>query len=84
MRIVYAEDDAVVRANVAMLLVKFGVDVHEARDGGEALALCRAASDKKCKPAHKVHHYFSPSTWAGLDFAMRLISAWLKPLAFRA
>lgn len=46
MRIVYAEDDAVVRANVAMLLVKFGVDVHEARDGGEALALCRAFHPK--------------------------------------
>lgn len=46
MRIVYAEDDPVVRANVAMLLVKFGVDVHEARDGGEALALCRAFRPK--------------------------------------
>jgi CheY-like chemotaxis protein len=46
MRIVYAEDDAVVRANVAMLLVTYGVDVHEARDGGEALALCRAFRPK--------------------------------------
>jgi len=42
LRIVYAEDDPVVRADVAMLLVKYGVDVHEARDGSEALALCIA------------------------------------------
>jgi CheY-like chemotaxis protein len=41
MRIVYAEDDPFVRAAITMLLVEQGVDVHEARDGGEAIMLCR-------------------------------------------
>ena len=41
MRIVYAEDDPLVRAAITMLLVDRGVDVHEARDGGEAIMLCR-------------------------------------------
>jgi len=42
MRIVYAEDDASVRAIFTTLLVSHGVHVHEAHDGGEAIALCRA------------------------------------------
>lgn len=41
MRIIYAEDDPLVRENIAGLLVSQGVDVHEARDGGEAILLCR-------------------------------------------
>jgi CheY-like chemotaxis protein len=41
MRIVYAEDDPLVRATITTLLVDQGVDVHEARDGGEAIMLCR-------------------------------------------
>ena len=41
MRIIYAEDDPLIRANIARLLVSQGIDVHEARDGGEAILLCR-------------------------------------------
>jgi len=41
MRIVYAEDDPVVRQGVAAQLVAEGVDVLEAADGEEALWLCR-------------------------------------------
>jgi len=42
MRIVYAEDEPLIRETVAALLVGQGIDVHEARDGGEAILLCRA------------------------------------------
>jgi CheY-like chemotaxis protein len=41
MRIVYAEDDAQVRETITSMLVNFGLAVHEARDGGEAVLLCR-------------------------------------------
>jgi CheY-like chemotaxis protein len=41
MRIVYAEDDPLVRQTIATLLVGQGVDVIEAGDGEEAIWLCR-------------------------------------------
>jgi len=41
MRVVYAEDDALLRATITEMLVDYGIDVHEARDGGEAVLLCR-------------------------------------------
>lgn len=41
MRLVYAEDDPFVRETIASMLVAFGVDVYEARDGGEAIVLCK-------------------------------------------
>lgn len=41
MRIVYAEDDPLVRQTITTLLVGQGVDVIEAGDGEEAIWLCR-------------------------------------------
>src|ERR1700675_653574 len=41
MRIVYAEDDALVRQTITTLLVGQGVDVIEAGDDEEAIWLCR-------------------------------------------
>jgi len=41
MKIVYAEDDPLVRQAIATLLVGHGVDVLEAEDGEEAIWLCR-------------------------------------------
>jgi len=42
MRIVYAEDNPMIREAIATLLVGEGIDVHEASDGGEAILLCKA------------------------------------------
>jgi CheY-like chemotaxis protein len=39
-RIVYAEDDAQVRAGVAQMLVEHGLAVHECTNGEEAAQLC--------------------------------------------
>jgi CheY-like chemotaxis protein len=39
-RVVYAEDDALVRAGVAQMLVEHGVAVHECANGDEAARLC--------------------------------------------
>jgi CheY-like chemotaxis protein len=39
-RVVYAEDDALVRAGVAQMLVAHGLAVHECSNGDEALQLC--------------------------------------------
>jgi CheY-like chemotaxis protein len=41
MKIVYAEDDPLVRQSIATLLAGQGVDVLEAGDGEEAIWLCR-------------------------------------------
>jgi two-component system response regulator len=39
-RVVYAEDDALVRARVAQMLVAHGLAVHECSNGDEAAQLC--------------------------------------------
>jgi len=39
-RVVYAEDDALVRAGVAQMLVAHGLAVHECSNGDEAAQLC--------------------------------------------
>jgi response regulator NasT len=39
-RVVYAEDDALVRAGVAQMLVEHGLAVHECANGDEAAQLC--------------------------------------------
>ena len=41
-RIVYADDDDLVRGTVSALLRCSGLDVHDCRDGSEAMDLCRA------------------------------------------
>jgi CheY-like chemotaxis protein len=39
-RVIYAEDDALVRAGVAQMLVAHGLAVHECSNGDEAAQLC--------------------------------------------
>src|ERR1044072_9188163 len=39
-RVVYAEDDDMVRATIAQIMVAHGLDVHECSNGGEAALLC--------------------------------------------
>jgi two-component system KDP operon response regulator KdpE len=39
-RVVYAEDDDMVRASIAQIMVEHGLDVHECSNGGEATLLC--------------------------------------------
>jgi two-component system, sensor histidine kinase len=41
-RVVYAEDDAFMRAGVARMLVEHGLAVHECSNGDEAAQLCSA------------------------------------------
>jgi CheY-like chemotaxis protein len=41
-RVVYAEDDDLVRATIARMLVERGLNVHECSNGGEAVLLCTA------------------------------------------
>jgi len=41
-RVVYAEDDAFVRAGIARMLVEHGLAVHECSNGDEAAQLCSA------------------------------------------
>lgn len=41
-RVIYAEDDAAMRAAIATLMVGEGFAVHECSDGAQAVELCRA------------------------------------------